>query len=311
MEANGKYPIRAVSFRTGLSPHVIRMWERRYEVVRPERLVNNRRLYSESDIERLSMLKAATEAGHNIGNVAGLDDEQLFRLTMKKHRSAAEKKTNLKNSFRLVPGEIVDNCLEAILALDPLELERSLNNARIMHSVPLLLKEVFVPLVLRVGELWWEGKLRTAEEHFASIIIMNHLGRIIADNTMEESNPAIVFATPRGHRHEIGSMLAAVQASVEGWKVIYLGPDLPVEEIASVARKCEAKIVAVSLIFPIDNTSLVAEVGKLAKILDDTIAVVAGGAAAEEFAVILESLDVIVESDLDNFRNLLNRIRNL
>ena len=75
--ADGQYRIAAVSRLTGMPVPTIRMWERRYEVVTPARSAANGRLYSRSDIERLTLLKAAVDAGHAIGTVAALDDEQI------------------------------------------------------------------------------------------------------------------------------------------------------------------------------------------------------------------------------------------
>ena len=70
-----QYPVRLVAERTGLSPHVLRIWERRYQVVAPERSAGGQRLYSDADIERLRLLGLATQAGRNIGQLATLPNE--------------------------------------------------------------------------------------------------------------------------------------------------------------------------------------------------------------------------------------------
>ena len=75
-----KHPIKVVAQRTGLSPHVIRAWERRYGVVSPARTEGNQRLYSTADIERLDLLRRATELGHNISHLAELPSLRLRRL---------------------------------------------------------------------------------------------------------------------------------------------------------------------------------------------------------------------------------------
>ena len=66
------HPIKVVAKKTGLSPHLIRVWERRYGAVTPERSDTQRRMYSEREIERLKVLQMLTEAGHSIGNIATL-----------------------------------------------------------------------------------------------------------------------------------------------------------------------------------------------------------------------------------------------
>src|SRR5210317_251269 len=75
------YTIRYVSQRTGLTSHVMRVWEKRYEAVVPHRSPKNRRLYSEEDVQRLQLLKSATDAGHSISQVAQLDSKELLDLT--------------------------------------------------------------------------------------------------------------------------------------------------------------------------------------------------------------------------------------
>jgi DNA-binding transcriptional MerR regulator len=77
---NAHHSIKAVSRRTGLSPHVIRIWEKRYGAVEPRRTSTNRRLYSDAEIERLNSLRLATAAGHSIGNIATLPLRQLNSL---------------------------------------------------------------------------------------------------------------------------------------------------------------------------------------------------------------------------------------
>jgi len=75
--SNIQYSIKIAASRSGLTPHVIRVWERRYGAVEPDRTGTNRRLYSDAEIERLSLLRHAIEAGHRIGNIARLDLDQL------------------------------------------------------------------------------------------------------------------------------------------------------------------------------------------------------------------------------------------
>ena len=80
MDKKGVYAIRYVSQRTGLTSHVIRAWEKRYQAVVPRRSAKNRRLYSENDVQRLQLLKRVTDEGHNISHVAKLDSSELLEL---------------------------------------------------------------------------------------------------------------------------------------------------------------------------------------------------------------------------------------
>ena len=66
------HTIKFVAIHTGISPHTIRAWERRYSALSPDRTATNRRLYSTTDIEKLSLLQRAVQAGHSIGQIANL-----------------------------------------------------------------------------------------------------------------------------------------------------------------------------------------------------------------------------------------------
>ena len=83
MDKDSIYTIRYVSQRTGLTSHVIRAWEKRYKAVVPYRSPKNRRLYSEEDVQRLQLLKSATDAGHSISQVAQLDSKELADLAQR------------------------------------------------------------------------------------------------------------------------------------------------------------------------------------------------------------------------------------
>ena len=80
MEADQGHPIKVVVLRTGLSPHVIRVWEKRYGAVEPMRTPTNRRRYTDADIERLLLLQRATQIGRSIGQIAQLPTETLRNL---------------------------------------------------------------------------------------------------------------------------------------------------------------------------------------------------------------------------------------
>ena len=84
-----RFPIKIATEKSGLTSHVIRMWEKRYEAVVPDRTETQRRLYSDEDIERLRLLRIATESGHRISDVARLPSEQLRDLTADRLRESS------------------------------------------------------------------------------------------------------------------------------------------------------------------------------------------------------------------------------
>ena len=118
------HAIKAVVHRTGLTAHVIRIWEKRYGAVAPDRTGTNRRLYSEAQIERLSLLREATQAGHSISQVAKLPTEKLRQLTAQA-ASPNRPATGIHHPPSAT-SSFLDESIAAVKALDAPRLEASL-----------------------------------------------------------------------------------------------------------------------------------------------------------------------------------------
>ena len=142
------YTIKYVSQRTGLTPHVIRAWEKRYAAVVPQRSSKNRRLYSDNDVLRLQLLKNLTDSGHSISQVATLESSELLDLAQ---RESTENLQPIKeDDMQLLPpataSEFYHVCLSAVLDLDSDRLELSYDQAAIRLTRTALLKDLIVPL---------------------------------------------------------------------------------------------------------------------------------------------------------------------
>jgi len=173
-----KWPIAVVARRTGLSTHVIRVWERRYGAVQPMRGPRNRRLYSEADIDRLCLIRRVTEEGHSVGQVAQLPKEELERLVESSlERTYAPKVSGIVKALGVAtqPAEVVRACLGAVDRLDAQALWDELMAAHIALSLPLLIEEVVVPFMTALGEQWRSGQTHMANEHLASEVVRSFL----------------------------------------------------------------------------------------------------------------------------------------
>jgi DNA-binding transcriptional MerR regulator/methylmalonyl-CoA mutase cobalamin-binding subunit len=306
MEKLYKYPIKVVSQMTGLSVFVIRAWEKRYDVVTPSRTETNRRLYSEEDIEKLRLLNEAVQKGHNIGGIANISIQELKSIL---HQ---EKRTALKGVYEELTSDVdylLSSCIEAVKAYDRKELETILLKASSKLSQPALIENLVVPLVYKIGDLWHEGIIRVANEHLATAVIRSFLANMIDQNEPSENAPIIISATPRGQDHELGAMIVGVTAAPLGWKVIYLGPNLPVEEIAAVADSLEAKVVALSIVYPGDDQQLKLDLHKLKRILPQSTSVIIGGKVAAEYSDTIDEICATYIKDTKQLRLELESIR--
>lgn len=298
------HSIRAVSQRTGLSPHVIRIWEKRYRAVEPDRTATNRRLYSESDVERLSLLHAATVSGHSIGLIAQLPTAHLRQLLARSTNAVS-----VRNSEPRTPEALRTLCVAAIRDLDHYELERILRGAAMQEGTQGLLQKLIAPLAEDLGSLWQRGEITAAHEHFASAVIRGFLGELAKLFALSSSAPMLVVGTPAGQLHELGAVIASAAATAHGWRVTYVGASLPAPDFAGAALRTEARAVALSLVYPKDDPDLPRELEQLRSYLAARTAIIVGGRAAEAYRKTLEKIQARIAGGIQDFYELLDQVR--
>jgi DNA-binding transcriptional MerR regulator/methanogenic corrinoid protein MtbC1 len=290
-----RYPVRAVTARTGLTADVLRAWERRYGAVHPERSEGGQRLYSEQDLVRLVLLRRATQAGHSIGEVARLDRHALEALVEPASPPAA-----------LPPAEesvamLVARAMGAIDRLDAPALDALLRRGALALGGTAFVDQVVSRLLRAVGDRWHDGTLSPAHEHLASVVIRGVLAWIIGTNAPSPHAPRVVIATPTGELHEFGAMLAAAAASEEGWRAVYLGANLPAADLAEAAAQVEARAVALSLVYA-EVDAVRDHVLGIQEALPRGVTLLVGGAAVERDADALREAGVRVVADIAGMR---------
>lgn len=270
--------IKYASEKTGLSPHLIRIWEKRYRAIVPDRTDSNRRLFSESDVLRLLLLKKATEAGYSISRVAKLSSDDLMRIINAKEKIGIAGGGNVKR--RREADYFFELALNSVMELDGDGLQSALEQATVHLTKLSLINAVIVPLCKKIGSLWRMGDLKIINEHMATPIIRSVLWNLLNSVEVSRSAPRIVIATPLTQRHELGALAIALIARESGWRSMYFGSNLPADEIAAAVQHTKARAVALSLTFSLDFPKLLEETKKLRAYLSGDIALLIGGQAA-------------------------------
>ncbi len=302
-EGRFRHPIGVASRRTGLSASVLRAWERRYGAVEPTRSKGGQRLYSDSDLQRLSLLKRLVDEGRSISQVANLPQEDLQELA---ELQAAPTEVSATPGTVPATSELSDpdpdtfltRALEATQEMNQELLHRTLTRAAVVLRPDILIGRVVVPFLTRIGELWETGRMGAAQEHLASGVVRRFLEWLIGTAEVEPDAPVLLTATPQGHRHEFGALIAGARATELGWKAICLGPDLPADEIASAARTTGARAVAVSAIHDGGERALVHELTRLRTLLPDEVRLLAGGRFVHQIRHRLDGVGIEVTDDL-------------
>jgi DNA-binding transcriptional MerR regulator/methylmalonyl-CoA mutase cobalamin-binding subunit len=309
MSDEKRYAIGYVSRRTGLSAHTIRAWERRYKAVVPGRSDGNQRLYSENDVRRLVLLQKAVEAGNSISRAVGLSSSELRELVSgQRPRSSPETTPAASAAAESDPDDHVNACLSAALNLDPAALENALNRAAVSLTRPRLINAVIGPLFSRIGEMWRNGQMKIVNEHMASTITRAFLWDLLKSVSVSATAPRIVVATPAGNWHELGALAIALTAAETGWNAVYIGPNLPAEEIAALAQRVGAHAVALSVTHGIDENRWIHEIKRLDTYLGKEITLFVGGRAAEIPVLAAGNSKVRFMADLESFRSALESL---
>jgi DNA-binding transcriptional MerR regulator len=306
------YSIAVASRRSGVRQDTIRAWERRHDAIHPARTEGGHRLYSDADVERLRLLRLATDAGHRIGHIARLDGGALHQLLESDARHLPVVAAG--GATTAPPGvdghdSRLDACLRAIAGLDEAALRRELEQASLELPRTVLVDRLLAPLIEAIGVGYDQGRLRPAHEHLASGVIGSFLQLFRAAFATAPSAPSLIAATPAHQHHELGAALAGAVAAAEGWQVVYIGSNLPAEDIAAAAHAKAATAVALSLVFPPDDPLLLDEIRRLRRLLDRRVALVVGGRAAAAYRSVLDEVGAILAADFSDFRRLLGELR--
>jgi methanogenic corrinoid protein MtbC1 len=271
--------------------------------VKPERTPTNRRLYSEEDLERLMLLRKATMAGHSIGQVA--------KLSLKALRDLIREQVDVLGSEAMdvtwegpditEAGVDLESMIRAVEAMDLKTLERNLSQAALTMSRPSLMQDIIGPLMNKVGELWADGSVRVAHEHMTTATVRSFFGKLKEVFDPPENAPLMIVTTPIGQNHELGALIAEAAALSMGWRVIYLGPNLPAEEIAAAVKLNKASAVALSIIYPPDDPRIPGELRRLRKSLPESVTIYVGGRACGAYGKVIQEIGAHHVEDMSDF----------
>ena len=293
------YPIRAVSKQTGISIDTLRAWEKRYQVVTPLRDERGR-LYTEADLHRLRLLNAAVEKGHAIGRLATLSNEDLQNLIISStastnfaHLAGSGITEEASTGEHTAPPSV----MAAIERLDYAEGERELSLLAAVLPPRDLIHSVALPLMRQVGEDWHNGRLSIAQEHMTSALLRNLLGALIPLYRRVSPAAKVLFATPGGEQHEFGVLVSAMLAAGGGLGIVYLGADLPADEIVIAAQKSAPQAVVLGFVGANGARTGLKEIQKVARNLSGQIELWVGGTQKPELVSELRKTRALLIED--------------
>ena len=239
--------IGALSRATGIPPATLRTWERRYNFPRSARKPSGHRLYSTEEVPNLLRVKAAIALGHRPAEVFRLQPSAIEALVAMRGGAAAPAAVSEKRAVSEDAEGQAHRLIESARSFDRPALERELR-ARWAQLGPVgFLEEGARPFMEALGKECREGRLEVRHEHFASSLLADLLREFRRPHDDRASGPWVAATTFPGDRHEIGLLMASLICAVRGWRVLYIGVDTPVEQIAALSRDAPLSAVALSI----------------------------------------------------------------
>ena len=218
--------IQAVAQRTGVPAATLRKWEQRYAVLKPERTPGSHRRYSERDVARVEWLKARLAEGYRIGEAARL----------------------IAGGAGVLPEEpdgLADELVAATASRSFERMAHAIDQAFALFPLEQAITDIVEPALKRVGELWETGQARVVDEHFLTELARGKVRGVLDGAIAGPRGRAVLLCVP-GERHEVGLLSLAVLLHADGWGVVYLGADTPLDEAAELARSYETAVLFVS-----------------------------------------------------------------
>ncbi|MFN2428239.1 MAG: MerR family transcriptional regulator [Candidatus Binatia bacterium] len=286
-DAGKRHPIQVVARRTGVNVELLRAWERRYHVVEPSRQESGKRLYSDSDIDRITLLRRVVERGLRIKAAAEKTNEELAEF-LREHDVATAAPTPAARSA--ATGDLLAQCRASVADCDGDRLERLIEGARADLALPVWTDDFLAPLISWVGQAWSDGELRIYQEHLATAVLRGCIAHGLGVSRGDVAT--IVVATLSGESHELGALLAAVSAAAAGWRVEFLGTDLPAGEIAAAVKRFGARAIALSVVLPARDGRAVEDARLLRRLVGPEVAIFAGGKGVSALEAVLQEADI-------------------
>ncbi len=288
MSSTARYPIRVVSRLTGIGIDTLRAWERRHGAVAPIREERGR-MYTDAHIARLRLLRRAVEQGHRIGYVAGLADEALGELAAAGEMAMAAVDDGTERT-RLAPAALT----AALRDYDAAGIDREIARlAAVLRPVDLL-QDVLMPALAQLGDDWQRVHAGIAREHLLSSTVRHLLGSFLRLHAGRAAPATLLFATPAGERHEIGTLGAAMVAAGSGLGVAYLGPDLPAADIVDSVGPAGAHVLVLGITKAPATKATERNLRTIVRDLPPEVELWAGGRGAEHHASIIAARGLVL-----------------
>lgn len=260
------YSIKDLEKFTGIKAHTLRIWEKRYGVVEPERTPTNIRYYTDTDLKKLLNISILNRHGFKISDIVELSDDQMSEKI-------------LQLTQRLYDAESqIESLVVSMIDVDENRFDKILTSAIIKLGFEQAVLKVIYPFFERLGMLWQVGSISPAQEHFMSNLIRQKLIVAIdglATSAVPGADTFLLFL-PEGEWHEIGLLFTSYLIRKRGHHVVYLGQSVPFDNLAEIVRLRKCNRLFTQFIAAMDDEQVDRYIGDLSQTFPSCLVLVSG-----------------------------------
>lgn len=231
------YSIKDIERISGIKAHTLRIWEKRYAILKPKRSETNIRYYGSEDLKKVLNIAILQQHGMRISKIVEMPQEEIVQRVLDISENDGDRKTQ------------IENLMLAMLDLDETRFERTLANCILRFGFKETLLQIVYPFFFQVGMLWQTGSVNPGQEHFISNLIRQKLIVAIDNEGMKSQKGGKTFLLflPEGELHELGILFYNYLIRQAGHSVIYLGQSVPIEDAVAVNSQITADYVVTSI----------------------------------------------------------------
>lgn len=233
----GSYSIKDLERLSGIKAHTIRIWEKRYNAIEPQRTETNIRYYDDHALKRLLNISILNQSGLKISKIMEMQEKEMMGKVL-----------NLISDGKSLSGIHIDSLILSLIELDEREFTITLSEIIMQYGFENAIIKVVYPFLEKIGVMWQINAINPAQEHFISNLIRQKLYVAIDGLPINDGPDAkkIIIYLPEHELHEIGTLFYTYLARKNGFNTIYLGQAVPFEDLRKVILTHYPKYLLVS-----------------------------------------------------------------
>jgi len=249
-----QYSIKDVETLSGVKAHTLRIWEQRYDFIKPQRTDTNIRFFDDDQLKTILNIALLNRNGMKISKIAEMDTESLNGEVIK------------VTTHNVEPNVLLDSMIHAMIDFDEARFEKALSQSIVKLGFESTFTKVIFPMLERTGILWSTGAVRPAQEHFISNLIRRKLSVAIDNQYVNKKNNSkkFVLFLPDGENHELMLLFSEFLLRSRNHEVAYIGHSLPFEDIDFINKAFKPNCLLTFFTVPPKEMGLQAYIEKLA-----------------------------------------------